>query len=89
MLLHRDPDTAIRALEGMFAFALFDSHDRSLLMARDRFGMKPLFIQQVGEAFLFGSEVKAFAPWTAPSVALHGRVVSAELPRPDQRFHLP
>ena len=68
MLLHRDPDTAIAALEGMFAFALFDSADRSLLMARDRFGMKPLFIQQVGEAFLFGSEVKAFAPWTAPSV---------------------
>ncbi|HPU16508.1 MAG TPA: asparagine synthase (glutamine-hydrolyzing), partial [Polymorphobacter sp.] len=68
MLLYRDPDTAIRALEGMFAFALFDSADRSLLMARDRFGMKPLFIQQVGEAFLFGSEVKAFAPWTPPRV---------------------
>lgn len=68
MLKYRDSEAAIAALEGMFAFALFDSHDRSLLMARDRFGMKPLFIQQVGEAFLFGSEVKAFASWTTPRV---------------------
>ena len=44
---------------GMFAFALWDRVERSLTLARDRFGEKPLFYGWVGTAFVFGSELKA------------------------------
>ena len=55
MLLHRDPDTAIRALEGMFAFALWDGPRQRLVLARDRFGKKPMFIAQTGSALVVES----------------------------------
>ncbi len=48
---------------GMFAFALWDKIQRTLILARDRFGEKPLYYGWVGQgddlAFLFGSELKA------------------------------
>jgi asparagine synthase (glutamine-hydrolysing) len=46
-------------LNGMFAFAIWDRHARKLLLARDRFGVKPLYYARVGNTILFGSEVKA------------------------------
>lgn len=46
-------------LIGMFAFAIWDSRDGSLLLARDRLGIKPLFHAEAGERFLFSSELKA------------------------------
>lgn len=46
-------------LEGMWAFALYDSTDGSLLLSRDRFGEKPLYLLQDGDrGFYFASEIK-------------------------------
>ena len=51
--------TALRKAVGMFAFALWDRKDQSLILARDRFGEKPLYYGWQGDTFLFGSELKA------------------------------
>lgn len=49
----------VTRLRGMFAFALYDERSKKLLVARDRFGKKPLHYAMAGGRFLFGSEIKA------------------------------
>lgn len=49
-------------LEGMFAFALWDDQEKTLTLARDRTGIKPLYWMNYKGAFGFASELKAFAP---------------------------
>ena len=51
----------VHALEGMFAFAIWDTRTRTLLVARDRFGEKPLFYAEAGEGLAFASELTALA----------------------------
>ena len=46
-------------LRGMFAYAIYDAHRRSLLLARDRFGKKPLYYAALQEGLFFGSELKS------------------------------
>jgi asparagine synthase (glutamine-hydrolysing) len=46
-------------LNGMFAFAIWDSRDRSLFAARDHFGIKPFYYAKNEGCFLFASEIKA------------------------------
>ena len=52
-------DAALREATGMFAFALWDRWKRTLSLARDRAGEKPLYYGRVGTTFMFGSEIKA------------------------------
>ena len=49
------------ACEGMWAFASYDEGDGSLLLSRDRFGEKPLYLYSAGHGTYFGSEVKLIA----------------------------
>lgn len=50
---------AIRRSNGMFAFAVWDSKEQRLTLARDRIGIKPMYYGWIGDTFLFGSELKA------------------------------
>ena len=58
----------VKKLRGMFAFALYDERRRSLLIARDRLGKKPLHYSLVNGRLLFGSEIKAILA-VAPELA--------------------
>lgn len=57
-LAHWGPDALLK-FNGMFALALWDRKAKTLLLARDRYGIKPLYIAQQGGKFAFGSEQKA------------------------------
>lgn len=48
----------VQHLRGMFAFAIWDTRKRSLFIARDRLGIKPLYYRLTSDEFLFGSEIK-------------------------------
>jgi asparagine synthase (glutamine-hydrolysing) len=50
---------AFDRFNGMFALAFWDRKEKTLLLARDRYGIKPLYYAQFGQTFLFSSEQKA------------------------------
>jgi asparagine synthase (glutamine-hydrolysing) len=51
-------DACVEKLRGMFAFAIWDSRQRRLLLARDRLGIKPLYYSLTPDRIVFGSEIK-------------------------------
>ncbi len=57
--LHKWGNEAIGRFNGMFALAAWFADDQKLLLARDRYGIKPLYYMQANGVFLFGSEIKA------------------------------
>ena len=66
-LSHWGIEKTLNRINGMFAFALWDKLERTLYLARDRMGEKPLYYGRCGNSFLFGSELKALAvhpDWT-------------------------
>ena len=53
-------------LNGFFAFAFFDTQEQTMLLARDRYGQKPLNYYHTDEQFAFASELKALFEWGIP-----------------------
>jgi len=56
---------ALLKFNGMFALALWDTREQTLLLARDRYGIKPVYYSNQGQHFAFGSEQRAIlaTPW--------------------------
>ncbi|MDD2665859.1 MAG: asparagine synthase (glutamine-hydrolyzing) [Methanocellales archaeon] len=52
-------EDCVKLFNGMFAFALWDSINRKIILARDRLGIKPLFYHYKDKKFIFGSEIKS------------------------------
>ncbi|HBR68346.1 MAG TPA: asparagine synthase (glutamine-hydrolyzing) [Rhodospirillaceae bacterium] len=67
-------------LEGMFAFALWDEREKTLTLARDQAGIKPLYWMKRGSMFGFASELKALMPLLdkdMPSISRRGQLLYA------------
>jgi len=58
-LFEEEGERCVDRLQGMFAFVIWNAHRRSLFLARDRMGKKPLYYWHRGGLFLFASEIKA------------------------------
>ena len=66
-LFERDGPAAFAQLRGMFAIALFDARDASLTLARDPYGIKPLYLAEADGQIWFASQVKALR--TVPAIS--------------------
>src|SRR5262249_16659289 len=55
-------DRCVDHLRGMFAFAIWDGRRRSVLLARDRLGIKPLFYRTTEDRLVFASELNSILP---------------------------
>lgn len=86
----RGPDM-LSALRGMYAFTIFDETSRSLFLARDPFGIKPLYYADDGRCFRWASQVKALQRAsidTAADPAGHvGFFLWGSVPEPHTLFH--
>lgn len=53
-------EDVVNHLRGMYAFAIYDINNKKLFMARDKWGIKPLYYCNFNNTFMFSSEIKAF-----------------------------
>jgi asparagine synthase (glutamine-hydrolysing) len=70
VLYAREGAEMVKQLRGMFAFAIHDARDDSLFLARDPYGIKPLYYASSGGVFRFASQVKALLAGGAVGRAL-------------------
>src|SRR5438876_11565756 len=75
-------DTFARRLRGMFAVALWDAPRRRLLLARDRFGIKPLYVREAGGGLEFASELRALPRGEIDFDALEAFLAFNSIPAP-------
>lgn len=66
-------------LRGMFAFAIWDTKQKTLFIARDGFGIKPLYYAKFGSSFMFASEIKAFLDHPKFKKKLNKEILSSYL----------
>ena len=73
-LYAREGERMLPKLRGMFAFAIWDTTARELFLARDPYGIKPLYYAQTAQGLLFASQVKALlaSGWVAPTLETAG-----------------
>src|ERR1035437_10167946 len=69
----------LRRLRGMFAFAIYDKRDGRIVLARDPFGIKPLFVLRRGSGIAFSSELKALLPILGSDAVIDDNGVVASL----------
>ena len=70
---------SLRRLRGMFAFALFDEHEGTLTLARDQFGIKPLFWTARDGGVAFASELKGLRPLLGERPPIDNTAIVASL----------
>lgn len=70
-LYERNPTDVERHLVGMWAFAVHDRRRRRVVLSRDRFGIKPLFVADTGSALAFASELRSFDRGLEPFARLY------------------
>jgi asparagine synthase (glutamine-hydrolysing) len=74
VLLARGGENALQRLEGMYALAFWDAQERTLLLARDNFGIKPLYLTTKAGPLAFASEVRTLihGGWVDPTLSPEG-----------------
>src|ERR1035437_4267939 len=65
-LFINEKENCLEKLDGEFAFAIYDTIKEELFLARDRFGIKPLYFYKDEERFVFASEMKAMIAFDIP-----------------------
>jgi asparagine synthase (glutamine-hydrolysing) len=70
-------EAALAKFAGMFALALWDREERTLHLARDRMGEKPLYYGQIAGSFVFGSELKALRVFPGSDLAIDRRALAS------------
>lgn len=69
----------VNHLRGMFAFAIWNKNEKELFLARDPFGIKPLYYSLMDDTFMFASEIKAFLPHPKFKKELNESIISSYL----------
>jgi asparagine synthase (glutamine-hydrolysing) len=86
-LYQRQGKHCVHELRGMFAFAIWDSLEKTCFLARDPLGIKPLYYWVNGSTLIFASELRAILATQLPAVklstpGLYGYLVSGSVPEP-------